>query len=64
MGVAPAQSSSQAAASTAAPEPKAASKAPPKRPSKREAPAVWVVGFWKRLVAGVIDLAIPAPAIV
>jgi uncharacterized RDD family membrane protein YckC len=32
------------------------------RPSRREAPAVFVVGFWKRLVAAAIDLAIVIPA--
>jgi uncharacterized RDD family membrane protein YckC len=32
------------------------------RPSKREAPSVWVVGFWKRLAAGLIDFAIILPA--
>lgn len=34
----------------------------PSRPSRREAPAVYVVGFWKRLVAAAIDLAIVIPA--
>src|SRR5690606_33099740 len=29
---------------------------PPARPSRREAPAVHVVGFWKRLAAAAIDL--------
>jgi uncharacterized RDD family membrane protein YckC len=32
------------------------------RPTKREAPSVWVAGFWKRLAAGVIDFAIILPA--
>lgn len=32
------------------------------RPGKREAPSVWVVGFWKRLAAGLIDFAIILPA--
>jgi uncharacterized RDD family membrane protein YckC len=32
------------------------------RPSKREAPSVWVAGFWKRLAAGLIDFAIILPA--
>ena len=32
------------------------------RPARREAPAVFVVGFWKRLVAAAIDLAIVIPA--
>jgi uncharacterized RDD family membrane protein YckC len=32
------------------------------RPTRREAPSVWVVGFWKRLAAGLIDLAIILPA--
>jgi uncharacterized RDD family membrane protein YckC len=32
------------------------------RPAKREAPSVWVVGFWRRLAAGLIDLAIVLPA--
>lgn len=34
----------------------------PARPAGRGVPTVHVVGFWKRLVAGVIDLAIVAPA--
>jgi uncharacterized RDD family membrane protein YckC len=37
--------------------------APPlSRASKREAPSVFVVGFWKRLAAAMIDLAIIVPA--
>jgi uncharacterized RDD family membrane protein YckC len=32
------------------------------RPTRREAPSVWVVGFWKRLAAGLIDFAIILPA--
>jgi len=46
----------------------AAVPAPTKRPStpalqrpKREAPAVYVVGFWKRLVGGCIDAAVILP---
>ena len=31
-------------------------------PSRREAPGVYVVGFWKRLVAATVDLAIVIPA--
>jgi len=34
----------------------------PARPSRREAPAVYVVGFWKRLAAAIVDLAIVIPA--
>jgi uncharacterized RDD family membrane protein YckC len=34
----------------------------PTRPSKREAASVYVVGFWKRLVAAAIDLAIVIPS--
>jgi uncharacterized RDD family membrane protein YckC len=34
----------------------------PTRASKREAASVYVVGFWKRLVAAAIDLAIVIPA--
>ena len=34
----------------------------PSRPSKREAASVYVVGFWKRLVAAAIDLAIVIPS--
>jgi uncharacterized RDD family membrane protein YckC len=34
----------------------------PIRPSKREAASVYVVGFWKRLVAAAIDLAIVIPS--
>jgi uncharacterized RDD family membrane protein YckC len=39
-------------------------KAPPalQRPARREAPSVWVAGFWKRLGAGLIDFAIILPA--
>lgn len=49
------------AAAAAAP-PRAAQAPALQRTSKREAPSVWVVGFWKRLVAGMIDFAIIAPA--
>ena len=35
---------------------------PPVRPSRREAPSVYVVGFWRRLAAAVVDLAIVVPA--
>ncbi|HEY4183078.1 MAG TPA: RDD family protein [Kofleriaceae bacterium] len=35
--------------------------APPTRPSRREAPAVYVVGFWKRAAAAIVDLAIVVP---
>lgn len=31
------------------------------RPARREAPTVYVVGFWKRLLAAMIDLAIVVP---
>src|SRR5688572_8641799 len=34
----------------------------PLRPSRREAPAVHVAGFWKRLAAAAVDLAIVIPA--
>ena len=42
----------------------AASEPPPplQRPSRREAPSVFVVGFWKRAAAAAIDLAIVIPA--
>lgn len=43
-------------------EPVAAVATPPARPSRREAPSVYVVGFWKRLAAAVVDLAIVIPA--
>ena len=36
--------------------------AAPARPSRREAPSVYVVGFWKRLLAATVDLAIVVPA--
>jgi len=36
--------------------------AAPVRPSRREPPAVHVVGFWKRLAAAAVDLAIVIPA--
>jgi uncharacterized RDD family membrane protein YckC len=42
-----------------------ASEPPPpqlQRPSRREAPSVFVVGFWKRAAAAAIDLAIVIPA--
>ena len=35
---------------------------PPVRPSRREAPSVHVVGFWKRFAAAVVDLAIVIPS--
>jgi uncharacterized RDD family membrane protein YckC len=38
------------------------SEALPARPSRREAPSVYVVGFWKRLLAATVDLAIVVPA--
>ncbi|MBA3460514.1 MAG: RDD family protein [Deltaproteobacteria bacterium] len=34
----------------------------PVRPSRREVPSVFVVGFWKRLLAATVDLAIVVPA--
>jgi uncharacterized RDD family membrane protein YckC len=40
----------------------AAVAAPAARPSRREASTVYVVGFWKRLAAAAIDLAIVIPA--
>ena len=58
-------------AETAAPAPRESSPAlrestrdssPPVRPSRREAPAVHVVGFWKRAAAAAVDLAIVIPA--
>ena len=46
-----------------APRPRSEPRAePPVRPSRREAPEVFVVGFWKRLAAAVVDLAIVIPA--
>jgi uncharacterized RDD family membrane protein YckC len=48
----------------AAPPPvasRASSVEPPVRPSRRDAPVVHVVGFWKRAVAAVLDLAIVIP---
>jgi uncharacterized RDD family membrane protein YckC len=36
--------------------------APPVRPSRRDAPTVHVVGFWKRFAAAAVDLAIVIPA--
>lgn len=44
-----------------APEPARAIE-PPARASRREAPSVHVVGFWKRFAAAVVDLAIVIPA--
>lgn len=35
---------------------------PPARPSRREAPSVHVVGFWKRFAAAIVDLAIVVPS--
>ncbi len=35
---------------------------PPPRPSRREAPTVHVVGFWKRFAAAMVDLAIVIPS--
>ena len=35
---------------------------PPVRASRREAPAVYVVGFWKRFAAAMIDFAVVIPA--
>jgi uncharacterized RDD family membrane protein YckC len=32
------------------------------RSARRDAPSVWVVGFWKRLAAGIIDAAVIVPA--
>jgi uncharacterized RDD family membrane protein YckC len=52
----------------AAAEPPAATSSPAEparpamqRPSKREAPSVFVVGFWKRLAAGLIDFLVILP---
>lgn len=37
--------------------------APPlQRSARRDAPSVWVVGFWKRLAAGLIDAAVIVPS--
>jgi uncharacterized RDD family membrane protein YckC len=44
-----------------APEPARAIE-PPARPSRREAPSVHVVGFWKRFAAAIVDLAIVIPS--
>lgn len=35
---------------------------PPTRPSRRDAASVWVVGFWKRFAAAMIDAALIIPA--
>lgn len=35
---------------------------PPTRPSRRDAPSVHVVGFWKRFAAALVDLAIVIPS--
>lgn len=59
----PAPPASVAPAARPAPKERAGSAAePPSRPSRREAPTVHVVGFWKRLAAAMIDLAIVIPA--
>jgi len=42
-------------------EPPPRPSAPELRPSARAAPTVYVVGFWKRLAAAIIDLAIVIP---
>ncbi len=47
---------------TPSPLPAVADLAPPLRPSRREAAQVYVVGFWKRLAAALIDVAIVVPA--
>lgn len=60
-----AKADSEAPAETPAPSPTKAEvepKKPAARPGRREAPTVYVVGFWKRLVAAAIDLAIVVPA--
>ncbi|MBS1119958.1 MAG: domain containing protein [Deltaproteobacteria bacterium] len=41
--------------------PKASASEPPVRPSRRDAPVVHVVGFWKRAIAAVLDLSIVIP---
>ncbi len=47
---------------SAAPKPEPKSELEPAvRPSRRDAPVVHVVGFWKRAVAAVLDLAIVIP---
>jgi uncharacterized RDD family membrane protein YckC len=43
-----------------APAPRAAAAAPP-RPVKREAPTVYVVGFWRRAIAALLDAAVVIP---
>ena len=45
-----------------APPPAVPAPTPPVRASPREAPTVYVVGFWKRLAAAMIDLFIVVPA--
>ncbi|MBL9015176.1 MAG: RDD family protein [Myxococcales bacterium] len=50
-------------AATAAEKPRVdRTPAPSVPPGRREAPSVYVVGFWKRLLAATIDLAIVIPA--
>lgn len=52
-----------APAAAGPPAPKAAApKSALQRPSKRDGASVWVVGFWKRLAAGLIDFAVIVPA--
>jgi len=56
----PAAAATGAAAATAAP-PRPSQPALQRPTSKREAPSVYVVGFWKRLAAGLIDFFVILP---
>ncbi len=46
----------------ASPTPRPAAATGLQRAARREAPSVWVAGFWKRLAAGLIDAAVIVPA--
>ncbi len=63
LGVGAAGAAGTAATARASATPaRAAGLEPPTRTSRRDQASVWVVGFWKRLVAAVIDLGIVVPA--
>ena len=57
----PAAAATTAASSTAAEAPRPSQPALQRPSAKREAPSVHVVGFWKRLAAGLVDLAVIVP---
>jgi len=62
LGDAPIAATDDADKTDKSPAPPRPALSPPTRPSRRDAASVWVVGFWKRLLAALIDLGCVIPA--